>query len=117
MLEFFLVLMFVHFLFDFCLQTSFISEYKQKVPFVMFVHVFVWTFAICAVVNYFTVLSLYTVVFLFAGHWFSDWYKCYLIKKELLKDTENDRKRLLFLFHCDQVWHLIQLVLVAWLTL
>lgn len=115
MLEFFLALMFVHFVFDFCLQSSFMSEYKQKLSFVMGVHVFVWTWAVCTMITYFAVLSLWMIPFLFVGHWFSDWYKCYLIKRDLLTEERN-KERLLFLFHADQVWHLVQLAVIVLLA-
>ena len=115
MFEFLLALVFIHFVFDFCLQSKFMSDYKGKLPFVMGVHVFVWTFAVCWMYTYFATLSWWASIFLFIGHWFSDRYKIYLIEKEELEDESDPDKlsRLKFLFHADQVWHLIQLVVVA----
>lgn len=115
MLELLLFLIFTHLVFDFCLQTKFMSDYKGKLPFVMFVHVFIWTFAICLMATYFGILSWWAPIFLFVGHWFSDRFKIYLIEKENLKDETNPDvlSRLKFLFHADQVWHLIQLLVVA----
>ena len=115
MLELFLALVFVHFVFDFCLQSKFMSDYKGKLPFVMAVHVFIWTFAVCWMATYFGTLSWWAPIFLFVGHWASDIRKIQLIDKWNLKD-ENDPDvlmRLKWLFHIDQVWHLVQLLIVA----
>ena len=115
MLELFFFLVFTHLVVDFCMQTDFMSKYKGKLPFVMFVHVFVWTFAVCWMATYFGVLSWWVPIFLFVGHWFSDRYKIYLIIKENLRDEANPDvlSRLKFLFHADQVWHLVQLAVVV----
>lgn len=117
MLELFLALVFIHFVFDFCLQSKFMSDYKGKLPFVMGVHVFVWTWAVCTMVTFYTVLSWWVPPFLFVGHWASDKYKMMLIKKEKLDGADESDpdilSRLKFLFHADQVWHLIQLLIVA----
>lgn len=115
MLELFFFLVFTHLVFDFCLQTEFMSKYKGKLPFVMFVHVFVWTFAVCLMATYFGVLSWWAPIFLFVGHWFSDKYKIHLIEKENLTDEKNPDQMatLKLLFHADQVWHLVQLLIVA----
>lgn len=117
MLECLFFLIFVHLVFDFCLQSKFMSDYKGKLPFVMFVHVFVWTFAVCWTATYFGALSWWAPIFLFVGHWVADRYKIYLIDKEDLEDADESNpdvlSRLKLLFHVDQAWHLIQLVVVA----
>lgn len=117
MLEFFLALMFIHFVFDFCLQSKFMSDYKMKLPFVMGVHVFVWTWAVCTMASFFATLPLWVPIFLFVGHWFSDWYKIRLIEKEnltLANESDPDvLARLKFLFHADQAWHIVQLAVVV----
>ena len=117
MFELFLSLVFTHFVFDFCLQSKFMSDYKGKLPFVMFVHVFVWTFAVCSVIPYFATLPGWVPLFLFIGHWFSDAKKIKMIEKEnLVGADEKDPdvySRLKFLFHLDQVWHLVQLAIVS----
>jgi hypothetical protein len=115
MLELFAFLLFAHFVMDFCMQSEFMSKYKGKLQFVMFVHVFVWTFAVCWMVTFFTSLSLWIPIFLFVGHGVADSCKIKLIEKEGLTD-ENDPDvlaRLKFLFHVDQVWHLVQLTVVT----
>ena len=120
MLELFLSLVFIHFVFDFCLQSKFMSDYKGKLPFVMGVHVFVWTWAVSMMVTFYTVLSLWVPIFLFVGHWFSYKYKMMLIDKEKLDGADESNPdvlaRLKFLFHADQVWHLVQLAIVALLV-
>jgi len=115
MLELFYFLVFTHLVFDFCLQSKFMSDYKGKLPFVMFVHVFVWTFAVCWMYTYFAKLPLWAPIFLFVGHWASDAGKIHLIEKENLKDETNPdvHSRLKFLFHADQIWHLVQLFFVS----
>lgn len=115
MLELLFFLVFTHFVMDFCMQSDFMSKYKGKLPFVMFVHVFVWTFAVCWMATYFGALSWWAPIFLFVGHWACDQYKIHLIEKENLKDEANPDvlSRLKFLFHADQVWHLVQLLIVA----
>jgi len=115
MLELFYFLVFTHLVFDFCLQSKFMSDYKGKLPFVMFVHVFVWTFAVCWMYTYFAKLPLWAPIFLFVGHWASDAGKIHLIEKENLKDETNPdvHSRLKFLFHADQIWHLLQLFFVS----
>jgi hypothetical protein len=93
------------------------SDYKGKLPFVMGVHVYVWTFAVCWMITYFKELSLWVPIFLFVGHWFSDRYKIYLIEKEKLDGADETNpdvlSRLKFLFHVDQAWHILQLLIVA----
>jgi hypothetical protein len=118
MLEFFLALVFVHFVFDFALQSKFMSDYKGKLTFVMGVHVFIWTWAVCTMITQFVTLPLWMIPFLFLGHWFSDQYKIHLIEKEKLEDENDPKKlaRLKFLFHVDQVWHLVQLAIVVLLA-
>ena len=123
MFELFPTLVFVHFLFDVCLQTPFISEHKGHSLYVMFVHVFVWTWAICAVISLYSVLSRWIPVFLFVGHWAADRYKIYLIDKDfdenvetidgLLSDNPDVSSRLRILFYSDQIWHLVQLIIVT----
>lgn len=115
MLELFVTLLFVHYLFDFCLQSDFMSKYKGKLPFVMFVHVFVWTFAVCTTITYFTVLRWWVPLFLFVGHWMADSRKIKTIEKENLKDETNPDvlAQLKFLFHADQAWHVFQVFLVS----
>ena len=115
MLELFVTLLFVHYVFDFCLQSDFMSKYKGKLPFVMFVHVFVWTFAVCWIATYFGTLSWWVPIFLFVGHWVCDAGKIKLIEKENLKDETNPDTlaRLKFLFHADQAWHVVQILIVT----
>lgn len=117
MLELLFFLVFVHLVFDFCLQSKFMSDYKGKLPFVMFVHVFVWTFAVCWAASCFVPLSWWVPIFLFVGHWAADRYKIYLIEDEELEDESDPDKlaRLKFLFHADQAWHLVQLAVVSFL--
>ena len=112
----FFILLFVHLLFDFCLQTDFMSKYKGKLPFVMTVHVFLWTMALIMTLFYLIGdFSEWIAIFLFAGHYFSDWYKIRRIEKENLKDESNPDvlSRLKLLFHIDQVWHIIQVLIVV----
>ena len=117
MLELFLALVFVHFVFDFCLQSKFMSDYKGKLPFVMFVHVFVWTWAVCMMAGFYGTLPYWAIPFLFIGHWIADAGKIRMIEKENLDGADEKNQdvlsRLKFLFHADQVWHLMQLAIIT----
>lgn len=111
--QFLLFLLFIHYVFDFCLQTDFMAKYKQELPFVMFVHVFVWTVALIFGAKWYGIpLPSWAPVFLYAGHYFSDGYKCYLIKKETRKNEDHERDRVIRLFHYDQIWHIVQILVV-----
>lgn len=121
--ELWLLLMFVHYVFDFCLQTEFMSKYKQKLPVVMTVHVFVWTMAILITLK---LLGLFVYAkhfwipaFLYLGHYLADDIKCDLINMPKYKrsNEEDEKKRMINLFHLDQVWHIIQVSIVTYFVL
>lgn len=109
--EIFLWLLFAHYLFDFSLQTSFMSEWKQKSHYVMFVHVIIWTGGICLAMKLLHLnISIYVLLMLFGVHYMTDWGKCYLLNRVELFKTP---KRMKELFMMDQMVHIIQLLIVV----
>lgn len=113
--ELFLFFLFIHYVFDFCLQTDFISKYKQELFVVMFVHVFTWTMALLFAVKLLGMSAPWWMpFFLYVGHYFSDDYKCWLIKEYKVKDEEAEKKRVINLFHWDQLWHVFQVAILTY---
>jgi len=66
---------------------------------------------------FFGTMPYWAPPFLFVGHWFADWYKIRLINKEHLDGADESNpdvlSRLKWLFHVDQAWHLVQLLVVS----
>jgi hypothetical protein len=113
----FMYLMFAHFVLDFSFQSEFMSKFKYKLPFVMFVHVFIWTFGLYAMSD---LLSMNVPLFLwpvmFAVHYYTDWFKCSLIEKLesktlIAQDVKN--KMIKKWFHIDQAVHIVQVLLLS----
>ena len=108
MIETFLWLLFVHYLFDFSLQTQFMSEWKQKSHYVMFVHVVVWTGGICLAMKLLDIpVQRDIVIMLFVVHYLVDWCKC-----ELIKTGKFTPQGVRNLFLSDQTIHIAQLIMV-----
>lgn len=115
----FMYLLFTHYILDFSLQSQFMSEYKYKLPFVMFVHVFLWTFGLYAMSD---LLSM-DVPFLlwpimFAVHYYTDWFKCALIEKleckvRALGEIKDKNKYIKKWFHIDQAIHIAQVFILS----
>ena len=120
--ELFILLLLVHFIADFALQSEFMSKYKQESWFVMNVHCFIWAGCIISALMWYKgfkyiseVSGLISVWFLFVGHYFSDTLKCVLIKElNNCKDKEFKNKKTELLFHLDQIWHIVQVFIVAY---
>ena len=112
--ELFMFLVFVHFVADFAFQSEFMAKYKQESWFVMFVHCIIWTGSIVLALMWYKGFSHVKEIawwipgfLLYAGHYFSDSSKCSFIK------TEWGKKHIKTLFHVDQVWHLVQVLIIA----
>lgn len=109
MIEMFLWLLFAHYLFDFSFQTSFMSEWKQKSLYVMFVHVVIWTGGICLAMRLLSIPIQPIILFmLFLVHYVTDWGKCKLLKYEMFQSPEAVSQ----LFMVDQLIHVGQLMVV-----
>jgi len=108
MRETFLWLLFAHYLFDFSLQTQFMSEWKQKSHYIMFVHVIVWTGGICLAMKLLSIpIQREIVIMLFVVHYLVDWAKC-----EAIKSGKLTPKGIRNLFLSDQIIHIMQLIAV-----
>ncbi len=113
----FMYLLFTHYVLDFSLQSQFMSEYKYKLPFVMFVHVFLWTFGLYAMSDLLSMdvpFLLWPVMF--AVHYHTDWFKCSLIenlesKTLIAQDVKN--KMIKKWFHIDQAVRIVQVLILS----
>jgi len=113
--ELFIFLVFVHFVADFALQSEFMAKYKQESWFIMTVHCIIWTGSIILALMWYKgfhhlseVSGLVSIWLLYVGHYLCDSFKCYFIN-----GTEWGKRNIKHLFHADQVFHLIQLLIVA----
>lgn len=113
-LENFGYLMFTHFMADFAFQSDFMSKYKYKLPYVMAVHCFIWTFALYAMSD---LLSISVPAELWAPmftvHAITDWDKCRRIDKKYNNDYQKYEKEIKRLFHIDQAIHFGQVLLIS----
>ena len=91
-----------HFIGDFALQSSWMAE-KKKHWSIMAAHVIIWTTIVCIPLKLFGEPTIHTVAFLYIGHYIADWSKLRLIDKGF---------KIIPLYYLDQVWHLIQLVII-----
>ncbi len=111
-LENFGYLLFTHFMADFAFQSDFMSKFKYKLPYVMCVHVFIWTFALYAMsslLGMFIPLILWPIMAMI--HYVCDFVKCDLIEKKY-KDV-IDLTPVKNLFHIDQAVHIVQIVVLS----
>lgn len=93
-----------HFIGDFALQSTWMASMKEKHWSILLAHVIIWTTIICIPLKLFGVLALWQVIFLCIGHYAADWGK--------MKMLEGGA-RLHLMFYVDQMWHLLQLVVVV----
>lgn len=115
----FLYLLFTHFMADFAFQSDFMSKFKYRLPYVMFVHCFIWTFALYAMSDLLDMnVSLFIWIFMFVIHYSADWGKCYTLEKKYTdsngvlceKSHTGEIKRL---FYIDQATHIIQVLTIS----
>lgn len=98
----FIWLIFAHFIGDVALQSEWQASNKGKLWYAMLAHCIIWTAIICIALEYLGLLELWKVVFLLIGHIISDTWKA-----GQPKTVENWWK-----IYPDQVWHLIQCIIV-----
>ena len=95
-------LMFAHFIGDIALQSEWIALNKGKYWICMVWHSMIWTAIICLVLEYFDLVTLWKIAFLFIGHYGCDLWKC--------RTTDKFPSWHLY---ADQGWHLVQVILVG----
>lgn len=114
--ELFVLLVLVHFIADFAFQSEFMAKYKQESWVVMSIHSFIWSGCVFLALMWYKDFKHLASVpngwivgpwLLYCGHYFMDTLKCELLK---IDPWKNHVKAL---FHTDQVFHLVQLLIVA----
>ena len=115
----FFLMMVAHALSDWCWQTPFIAENKDKVPLVMFMHCLAWTGCLALVLMGFGLFAIWKVVFLFVGHWIVDYAKSKILYgrqnnlcAKAAKDDPKFVKHAWRLVYIDQFIHLGQIIIV-----
>ena len=98
----FIWLIFAHYIGDIALQSSWQADNKGKYWYVMMSHVLIWTACISVALEYIGLLSIWKIVFLIVGHWLMDKWKT---KKP--KTPESWKY-----IYPDQIWHIVQLLIV-----
>lgn len=95
-------LLFAHLLGDFAFQQNWMIQQKMKDPWTMVAHCFIWTGAVAVALQFFGILFLWKILFLFVGHLICDYCKHTIFDKlnDHLKNT------------IDQSFHLIQIIIV-----
>ena len=96
-------LLFAHFIGDWGLQTSFMSQYKSKYWLVMFAHCMVYTGIMAIALQYLGLLTVWKILFIFSGHYVIDFFKGKLAHSE--KDW--------WMIYPDHLFHLIQIIIVC----
>ena len=97
-------LIFAHCMADMVFQSNFISKNKGKKVFCMISHLIIWTGWITIVLQYFEMWALWKFVFLFLGHWITDFWK---------SNSPKDEAHFYYIY-IDQGIHFIQLAIVWW---
>lgn len=95
-------LIFAHYIGDFALQSEWIAQNKSKYWYILFSHCMIWTAIMSATLQYFDLLAWWKLIFLFTGHWLADG-----IKGQFYKSSKD-----YWMIYPDQLWHLIQCVVV-----
>jgi hypothetical protein len=96
------ILLALHFLGDYALQTDYMAKNKKDDWYVLLSHSMVWALCISAGLLYVDKLTLYKFIFLVSGHFMCDMWKA--------KQKEPNMEKInLFL---DQGFHVIQIVIV-----
>lgn len=73
----FLFLYFISLVLDFSFQTPFMSEYKSKSDYVLFVHSAIWGLGIWFALMPFGLFAWWKLIMLVGGHFFIDRWKCH----------------------------------------
>ena len=117
----FLFLFFISLVLDFSLQSQFMSEYKSKSDYVLFVHCAIWGLGIWFALIPFGLFAWWKLIMLVGGHFIIDRWKCRghyklwpkvkkqdpfgdgYIKVSLISDMGS--------FYIDQFLHIVQILL------
>jgi hypothetical protein len=91
-----LYLFFGHYLADYSLQTKYMAESKGGDYYVLLAHCAVWTGVQCFILDMYGMGALWKVLFLFIGHYISDFLeqlgKEYVTNKHYPEDIANNPK-------------------------
>lgn len=100
-IKFFFIL-FAHFLGDFTLQPSWMTQFKKKDPWTLIGHCFVYTGVISIALFLLGNLAGWKILYIFFGHMIMDF-----LKHKVMEDWSVHLKNSI-----DQVFHLVQLIVV-----
>ena len=98
----FIWILYAHFIGDIALQSDWQAQNKNKYWYVMFAHCVIWSACISIALQYLGLFALWKVGLLISGHWISD-----QIKSKHKNVPEN-----WWMIYPDQIWHLLQCVIV-----
>jgi len=96
-------LFFAHYIGDIALQSNWQAQNKGKYWYVMFSHGMIWTAAISVVLLHYQIFEMWKAVFLIVGHVLMDTWKT----------TKPKTPEIWWYIYPDQLWHLIQCVVVG----
>ncbi len=95
-------LIFAHYIGDLALQSDWIAQKKRTLWYVMFSHCMIWAACICVALQFLGIFVLWKALFLVVGHWICDYWKT----------TKPQTPECWWYIYPDQVWHLMQCVIV-----
>jgi len=99
----FIWLVFGHYIGDVALQSDWQSNNKGKYWYIMWCHCVIWATCVCVAMRYAGVeVTNDKIIFLITGHFLAD-----TLKTRFPKDKEH-----FWMIYPDQLWHLLQLVIV-----
>ena len=96
-------LIFAHYMGDFGLQKEWIALNKGKYWYTMLCHGMLWTFCICAALEYQSLFAEWKIYFLLMGHIVCDQW-AFNVRAQLPKERQFPTWH----FYVDQCWHLLQ---------
>ncbi len=103
-----LFLIFAHIITDWSLQPEWMANNKGKYWFVMAAHCLVWTGGLCFALEYFNLFAWWKILFLFAGHYVCDLWKCKAYEKVPFCQQKSYKH-----MYIDQAWHILQCIVVV----
>jgi hypothetical protein len=90
---------------DYPLQGNFLSEFKAKSNYVLYVHAMIWTGTVALGLVIFGLFAWWKILFLLIGHMAIDAWKCrHHYEKMGLSDYQS--------YYIDQFLHVVQLLIV-----
>jgi hypothetical protein len=112
-LEAIIAVFLAHFLADYPLQGDFLATWKSKSVYILMVHSFIWAGLVSMALVVFGLFAPWQFVFLFAGHYLIDGWKCITFKSpEDKQKTFGITMTGMQAFFIDQTLHAIQLLVV-----